>query len=50
MQIARKTFVLTSGLFLTASAFGYFFWYKPVLIQSSKSTAATIVSKKIKDE
>lgn len=29
MKIACKTFVLTAGLFLTASAFGYFFWYKP---------------------
>jgi hypothetical protein len=48
--MARKTFVLACGLFLTASAFGYFFWYKPVLLQSSKSIAATRVSKKNKDE
>jgi hypothetical protein len=48
--MALKTFVLASGLLLTASAFGYFFWYKPVLLQSSKSIAATIISKKDKDE
>lgn len=48
--MARKTLVLAGGLFLTASAFGYFFWYKPVLLPSSKSIAATIVSKKNKDE
>ena len=29
MKIVRKTFVLTAGLLLTISAFGYFFWYKP---------------------
>jgi hypothetical protein len=29
MKIARRTLVLTTGLLLTVSAFGYFFWYKP---------------------
>ena len=50
MQIARKTFVLAGGLLLTASAFGYFFWYKPVLHKSSKSKAAAIAATKIKDK
>jgi hypothetical protein len=50
MNIARKTFVLAGGLLLTASAFGYFFWYKPLLKKSSKSTTASIVLKKHKDK
>ncbi len=29
MKIAIRTIVLAGGLLLTASAFGYFFWYKP---------------------
>jgi hypothetical protein len=29
MKIARTAFIVTGGLFLTISAFGYFFWYKP---------------------
>lgn len=49
MKIARKTFVLASGLLLTASAFGYFFWFKPVLHKSSKSTTV-ISTKKLKDK
>ena len=49
MKIARKTFVLASGLLLTASAFGYLLWYKPPLHKSSKSTTASIVLKKHKD-
>ena len=48
--MARKTLVLASALFLTASAFGYLFWYKPVLPQASKSPVPTTVSKKNKDE
>jgi L,D-transpeptidase catalytic domain len=48
MQIARKTLVLASGLLLTISAFGYFFWYKPISHKSLKSKAATIAVKKIK--
>jgi L,D-transpeptidase catalytic domain len=39
MKIARKTLVLTAGLFLTASAFGYFFWYKPKFNTPTKKTA-----------
>jgi hypothetical protein len=49
MKIARRTLVLASGLLLTVSAFGYFFWYKPVLHKSSKSRAGNIASKKGKD-
>ena len=50
MKIARKTFVLASGLLLTISAFGYFFWYKPVFHKYLKSTAITIALKKGKDK
>jgi hypothetical protein len=39
MKIARKTLALTAGLFLTASAFGYFFWYKPKFNTPTKKTA-----------
>jgi hypothetical protein len=39
MKIARKTFVLTAGLLLTVSAFGYFFWYKPKFNKPSKKNA-----------
>jgi len=50
MKIALKTFVLAGGLWLTASAFGYFFWYKPLLHKSSKNTTASIALKKLKDK
>jgi hypothetical protein len=39
MIIARKTLVLTAGLLLTVSAFGYFFWYKPKFNKPSKKNA-----------
>jgi len=42
MKIARRTLVLTAGLFLTASAFGYYFWYKPK--HKSPSKTHTLVS------
>jgi hypothetical protein len=35
----RKTFVLTGGLLLTISAFGYFFWYKAKFSKHLKSDA-----------
>jgi hypothetical protein len=38
-MIARRTLVLTAGLFLTVSAFGYFFWYKPAFKNWSKKHA-----------
>lgn len=50
MKIARSTLALASGLLLTVSAFGYFFWYKPVSHKSSKSRAVNITSKKAKDK
>ena len=50
MKIARKTFVLSGALLLTASAFGYSFWYKPLLHKSSKSTTASIALEKHKDK
>jgi hypothetical protein len=46
MKIALKTLVLTAGLFLTASAFGYFFWYKPKFNMPSKSNAFAFTPKK----
>lgn len=41
MKIARNSFVLTSGLLLTISAFGYFFWYKPVYRKPVNSKVAS---------
>lgn len=49
MKIARSTLVLATGLLLTVSAFGYFFWYKPDLRKSLKGKATGIGSKKSKD-
>jgi len=47
MKIARSTLVLASGLLLTVSAFGYFFWYKPVVSpKSAKSKASSPAAKK----
>jgi hypothetical protein len=43
-MIARRTLALTAGLFLTASAFGYFFWYKPILKNPSKKHASVASS------
>jgi hypothetical protein len=40
MKIARLTFVSATGLLLTASAFGYFFWYKPAFKRVSKNHAS----------
>jgi hypothetical protein len=48
--MARKTFAFASGLLLTISAFGYFFWYKPILHKTSKRAVATNTSKKGKDK
>ena len=50
MKLAHKTFVLAIGLLLTISAFGYFFWYKPVFHKSSKKAAVTVASKKSIDK
>lgn len=50
MKIARKTFILSGVLLLTASAFGYFFWYKPAPHRSSGNKPANIVSKKVHDK
>lgn len=50
MKVARKTLVLACGLFLTASAFGYFFWYKPEYHKSLKNKATTIAVKKGKEK
>ena len=47
MKIARKTIVLTAVLFLTASAFGYFFWYKPKFNKPSKSYAFAFTLKEV---
>ncbi len=45
-MIARNTLVLTGGLLLTATAFGYFFWYKPALHKSATNKATAIIKKK----
>jgi L,D-transpeptidase catalytic domain len=50
MKIARKTIVLTAGLFLTASAFGYFFWYKPKFSKLSKNNAFAFTPKETADK
>ncbi len=50
MKIARKTFVLTAGLFLTVSAFGYFFWYKPKFNKPSKNNAFAFTPKEAADK
>ena len=39
MKIARRTLALATGLFLTVSAFGYYFWYKPKFNKVSKNRA-----------
>jgi hypothetical protein len=38
--MAPKTLILTVGLFFTASAFGFFFWYKPKFIKPAAKTLA----------
>jgi len=50
MKLARKTLVLTAGLFLTATAFGYFFWYKPKFNEPSKSNAFAFTVKDAADK
>lgn len=49
MKIARKTLVLASGLLLTVSSFGYFFWYRPVSHKSAKHKAVVAAEKKRRD-
>lgn len=49
MKIARKTLVLASGLLLTVSSFGYFFWYKPLSHKSSKHKTIVAAGKKRRD-
>mgnify|MGYP003444221509 FL=1 len=50
MKIARKTLVLAAGLFLTISAFGYFFWYKPTFNKPSKYYAFTYTLNEAEDK
>ncbi len=50
MKIARKTLVLTAGLLLTVSAFGYFFWYKPKFNKPSKNNAFAFTPKEAADK
>ncbi|MEP7237641.1 MAG: murein L,D-transpeptidase catalytic domain-containing protein [Ferruginibacter sp.] len=49
MKIARRTFVLTAGLLLTVSTFGYFFWYKPKLKLHAKHNAFAFTKSKADD-
>jgi len=46
MKIARRSLVLASGLLLAASAFGYFFWYKPATHRPAKNKANVASVKK----
>ncbi len=46
MKIARRTFVLTAGLFFTITAFGFFFWYKPKFIPHAKHHAFVTAKKR----
>jgi hypothetical protein len=50
MKIASKTLVLTAGLFLTISAFGFFFWYKPKFKTHAKHNAFAFSEKKLEDK
>lgn len=50
MKIARKTLVLAAGLFLTISAFGYLFWYKPKFNKPTKSNAFVFTPKNETDK
>jgi hypothetical protein len=50
MKIALQSLVLTAGLFLTASAFGYFFWYKPKFNRSVKSNVFAFTVKDAADK
>jgi len=50
MKIARKTLVLTAALFLTITAFGYFFWYKPKFKTHAKQNAFAFSEKKLDDK
>ena len=50
MKIACKTFVLTAGLLLTVSGFGYFFWYKPKFNKPSKNNAFAFTLKEAADK
>lgn len=49
-MIARRTLVLTVGLFLTASAFGYFFWYKPIFKNPFKKHASVASPAEVDDK
>jgi hypothetical protein len=50
MKIAPKTFVLTAGFLLTASASGYFFWYTPKFNTPSKQNAFAFTLKEAADK
>ena len=50
MKIARRTFVLTAGLLLTVSTFGYFFWYKPKLKLRARHNAFAFTENKADDK
>jgi len=50
MKIARRTLVLATGMFLTASAFGYYFWYKPKFKRPSETNALVAEAKDAADK
>lgn len=50
MKIARTTLVLSGGLLLTISAFGYFFWYKPKFDHQPKNDSFVFAAGKNKSK
>ena len=49
MKLARRTFAVISILLLTISAFGYFFWYKPMADRHSKKISFAVSENTRKD-
>lgn len=47
--MAPKTLILTAGLFLTATAFGFFFWYKPQFVKPSATNTLAFYQKDATD-
>jgi hypothetical protein len=50
MKIACRTIVLTTGLFLAVSSFGYYFWYKPKFKSPSKDHTCVSASNEVADK
>ena len=50
MKIARTTCVLSTGLLLTISTFGYFFWYKPKFKAHAKHNTFAFAGTNLNDK